>query len=86
MDPTLSTIVGALIAAVGALWKHLSFVHAKLSKRSDECEEDRNKIHETLSEVKQDLAVFKACPAPECPAQKGRQRAGTFQIHKEKRQ
>lgn len=82
-EPILTTIVSALIAAISIMWKKLSADHAKLSKRSDDCEQDRAKIHEALSGVQQDLAVFKACPAPECPARAGLQRAETFKLQPE---
>lgn len=80
-DPVTLAVLSAFAAAGGAMWKKLSSDHAKLAKRSDDCEQDRAKIHEALSGVQQDLAVFKACPAPECPARAGLQRAAeTFKL------
>jgi hypothetical protein len=81
-DPILTTVVSALIAAISVMWKKLSADHARLSKRSDDCEQDRQIIHRSLSEVKEDLAVFKACPAEVCPARAGIQRAETFNLQK----
>jgi len=78
MDPVLTTIVAAILAAIPVMWKQLRSEQARLARRNDECEEDRKVIHGKLEQHGQILAVFKACPATPCPAREGLDRAGSF--------
>lgn len=78
MDPILSTVVAALIGAIAAMWKKLSSDHAKLSARNDECEQDRNAIRGEVTELKEDMAVFKTCGAEHCGAREALLRQQSF--------
>ncbi len=78
MDPILTTIVAALIAAIGAMWRKLSADHAKLSVRYDDCERDRDAIRRELEVVKTDIALFKSCPVEPCGARAVFQRQQSF--------
>ncbi|HWB05790.1 MAG TPA: hypothetical protein VG796_22405 [Verrucomicrobiales bacterium] len=78
MDPILTTIVGALIAAIATMWKKLTAEHAKLSARNDECERDRDAIRRELEDVKRDVALFKSCPSDPCGARAAFHRAHSF--------
>jgi outer membrane murein-binding lipoprotein Lpp len=78
MDPILTTIVAALIAAIGTMWKKLTAEHARLSARYDECERDRNAIRQELEAVKTDVALFKSCPSEPCGARAAFHRAQSF--------
>jgi hypothetical protein len=81
LEPVLTTVVSALCAAIAVMWKRLSAEHARLSRRSDDCEEDRKLIHEKLGQHERVLAVFQACGAgDQCPARQGLQRSESFRL------
>lgn len=87
MDPAEISLMTALIAAVGALWKHIGGNirdlrrHIRdLRRRTDECEKDRMDIHERLERLGKELAVFKSCAADPCPARQGLRRAESFNL------
>lgn len=82
MDPAEISLMTALIAAVGALWKHIGGNIRDLRRRTDECEKDRMHIHERLDRHGKELAVFKSCAADPCPARDGLRRAETFNLQK----
>lgn len=82
MDPILSTLVGALIAAVAAMWAVIKNWVTKLSKRSDECEEDRKSIKAEVANHKVAIALFKTCSGTPCPAREAMEKLETFHIKK----
>lgn len=78
MDPILSTVVGALIGAIVAMWKKLSADNTLLSRRTDECEKDRAGLRGEVTELKEDMAVFKTCGAEPCGARDALLRQQSF--------
>lgn len=80
MDPILSTLVGALIAAVAAMWAVLKGWVNKLSKRSDECEDDRKAIKLEVANHKVAIALFKTCSGNPCPARDAMEKLETFNL------
>lgn len=77
MDPItiISTVVVAMIGAITAMWTIFKNWIGRLNKRSDDCEEDRTRIHTKLDEHGKALAIYAACPASDCPAAAGLRRA-----------
>ncbi len=86
MDPSELTIAGLLAAAIGVLWRWIQAAIEDLKRRTDDCEQDREQIHERLENHGRQLAVFRACPSSPCPAREGLERAETFNLHTERRQ
>jgi hypothetical protein len=85
MDPVVSTVLASLMAAIGVLWKKLAADHARitaecasLSARYDECQADREAIHEQLGRLKTDVAIFKTCAVADCGARQAFHRQQTF--------
>jgi hypothetical protein len=88
MDPVVSTVLASLMAAIGVLWKKLAADHAritaecaKLSARNDECEADREVIHEQLAKLKTDVAIFKTCAVEDCGARAAFLREQAFGVN-----
>ena len=85
MDPIVSTVLASLMAAIGVMWKKLAADHqritaecARLSARYDECQADREAIHEQLGKLKTDVAIFKTCAVEDCGARAAFLREQTF--------
>lgn len=78
MDPILSTVVAALIGAIATMWKKLSADNARLASRTDECEEDRASLRGEVTELKEDMAIFKTCGSEPCGAREALLRQQAF--------
>lgn len=84
MDPiaVLSTLITGLTLAIVAMWKVQRASEVRLTRRADACEEDRAAIRHTLTQHGQVIAIFRACPAKDCPAMEGIERAReAFSLH-----
>ena len=76
------TLEAALLAALSILSGIVAYFFKLLFASAAECREDREKLSAGLSEVREQMAVFKACPADPCEARKALERSQTFRLNK----
>lgn len=62
-----SAAFSALSSVIAVMWAKLSADHRKLAKRSDECEQDRDKLWRKIADLTGDAEMLKRCPAEGCP-------------------
>lgn len=83
--PALSGIGVAASGILTIAWKKLSmaikYVYAEVSKRIDECEDDRKKIKEDLDTMRLDMVAFKSCDKEPCGARDAIKRAHSFSVN-----
>lgn len=65
MDPTTTSVLGAVVTAVGIAFRYM---WTKMIKRHEECEKDRVSLWGVVNANQEDLAVFKGCQTRPCGA------------------
>ncbi len=76
------TLEAALLAALSILAGIVAYFFKLLFASAAECKQDREKLSTGLAEVREQVAVFKACSADPCPARQGLERIETFKLMK----
>lgn len=73
------TLEAALLAALSVLAGIVAYFFKILFAGAKECKEDRERLSTGLSEVREQVAVFRGCPSDPCPARAALERSHTFQ-------
>lgn len=75
------TLETALLAALSILAGIVAYFFKILFASAAECKEDRQKLSNGILEIREQMAVFKACPSDPCPARQGLERSSeTFSL------
>lgn len=78
METFYTTVVGALIAAVGALAGWIRATIMRMNAKHEACEVDRTNIKAELATVKEDVSIFKSCGSEPCGAREAMKRRAGF--------